>query len=149
MRGEHEAELGDPAAQRRAGLEQVRVEAGVGQVDGGAHAADAAADDENAVGSGWLLQAGPLNQTRVEPNRFRRLEAKPPKPVGVSPEPILVEGARHPQCGNHTSRPRVIAQEATLGPAKAPGRLDMENVTLLPGDPREPQRMARRGGGWA
>jgi len=49
MRREHEAQLGHPPAERGLGLEQVGVQAGFGQVDGGAHAADTPADDQDAA----------------------------------------------------------------------------------------------------
>jgi hypothetical protein len=47
---EHEAELSHAPAEGRAGFHQVRVDPGFGQVDGGSHAADAAADDQDAAG---------------------------------------------------------------------------------------------------
>jgi hypothetical protein len=47
---EHEAELSHAPAESRAGFHQVRVDPGFGQVDGGPHAADAAANDQDAAG---------------------------------------------------------------------------------------------------
>jgi hypothetical protein len=52
VRRKHEAELRHPSAQGRLGFQQERVQPRLGQVDGGAHPSDSAADDQDAVAGG-------------------------------------------------------------------------------------------------
>ena len=60
MRGEHETELGDDAAQTCTLFDQVDGVAGLGNVQGGSLAGDASADDECGI-DGVVFRHGDLS----------------------------------------------------------------------------------------